>query len=67
MTPKLSGIDHVHVYVSSWQEAEEWYKNVLGFKRVDALMAWSMYFSDPFGNCHEITTSDCDMVSKQLA
>jgi len=29
MTPKLSGIDHVHVYVSSWQEAEEWYKNVL--------------------------------------
>jgi len=129
MTPALRGIDHVHVYVSSWQEAEEWYKKVLGFTRVEGLMvwavkggplmlenpegnvhlalfesdqsptttiafgtsgqeflawkahleshsielrvadhqlAWSMYFSDPFGNYHEITTYDCDIVSRQL-
>jgi len=130
MTPKLRGIDHVHVYVSSWHAAEEWYQKVLGFTRVEALMvwavkdgpltlenpegsvhlalfesdraptstiafgasgekflawkahlenhsielrvvnhqlAWSMYFSDSFGNYHEITTYDCDIVSKQFA
>jgi len=30
MTPKLNGIDHVHVYVASWSDAEEWYQTVLG-------------------------------------
>lgn len=130
MTPKLNGIDHVHVDVGSWSEAEKWYKTVLGFKRIDALMAWavkngpltienpegsvhlalfesdnpsslsaiafrasgdeflawkthleshglelrltdhhlaySMYFSDPWGNLHEITTYERDYVVEQL-
>lgn len=129
MTPKLRNIDHVHVYVGNWQEAEAWYESVLGFKRVEALMAWavkngpltledpggnihlalfesdkgpdstiafgasgeeflkwkahledqglelrvadhkmawSLYFHDPFGNYHEITTYDCDYVAGHL-
>ena len=131
MTPKLNGIDHVHVYVHSWAEAEEWYQTVMGFKRVDALMPWavkngpltvedpegnvhlafferddnpntsaiafgtsgeeflawkshleghdlelrvtdhkmaySLYFSDPWGNLHEITTYERDFVAEHLA
>ena len=130
MIPKLSGIDHVHVYVTSWSEAEEWYETVLGFKRVEALMvwavengpltlenpegnvhlalfesdkppnstiafgangeeflawkahleshslelrladhklAWSLYFSDPFGNLYEITTYNYEFAAKQLS
>ena len=131
MTPKLNGIDHVHVYVANWDEAEKWYETVLGFKRVEALMAWavkngpltlenpegnihlalfetqshpdtsaiafgasgeeflswkthlenhglnlritdhkmaySLYFTDPWGNLHEITTYDRDYVAQQLA
>ncbi|MGI9288131.1 MAG: VOC family protein [Pseudomonadales bacterium] len=130
MTPKLNGIDHVHVYVNNNSEAERWYQTVLGFKRVDELMvwavdngpltlanpqgnvhlalferdehpntsaiafgasgeeflawrthleshglelrlsdhqlAWSLYFSDPYGNLHEITTYEHDYVAKQL-
>lgn len=42
MTPKLSGIDHVHVYVDNWRDAEEWYRTVLGFQRVEALMPWAV-------------------------
>jgi catechol-2,3-dioxygenase len=131
MTPKLNGIDHVHIYIANWSDAEDWYETVLGFKRVDALMAWavkngpltlenpegnvhlalferdshagtsaiafgasgeeflawkehleshdlelrlanhklaySMYFSDPWGNLHEITTYEHDYVAEQLA
>jgi catechol 2,3-dioxygenase len=130
MPPNLSGIDHVHVYVRSWQEAEPWYQSVLGFKRLEAFMswavdggpltledasgkvhlalfesdqpptstiafgasgeeflawrahleeqglelrladhslAWSLYFYDPFGNYHEITTYEHDLVRRQLA
>ena len=130
MTPKLNGIDHVHIYVANWGEAEEWYQTVLGFKRIDALMAWavkngpltlensegnihlalferdshpdtsaiafgasgqeflvwkahleshglelrvsdhklaySLYFSDPWGNLHEITTYERDYVAEKL-
>ena len=42
MTPKLNGIDHVHVYVSSLIEAERWYQEVLGFERVESLMSWAV-------------------------
>ena len=130
MTPRLNGIDHVHIYVANWGEAEKWYQTVFGFKRVDALMDWavkngpltienpegnihlalfekeshtntsaiafgasgeefltwkahleshglelrltdhkmaySLYFSDPWGNLHEITTYERDYVAKQL-
>jgi len=130
MTPKMSGIDHVHVYVANWNDAEKWYQDVLGFKRVERFMVWavgggpltlenvegdvhvalferedhpdtsaiafgatgeeflawkshlegqglelrisdhdlaySLYFSDPWGNLHEITTYDHDQVRGQL-
>jgi catechol-2,3-dioxygenase len=129
MAPGLRGIDHVHVYVGSREQAEKWYASVLGFRRVESLMAWavddgplmledpggrihlalfesergpdstiafgaggeaflqwrthleahsvrlriadhalawSMYFHDPFGNYHEITTYDYDHVAEHL-
>jgi catechol-2,3-dioxygenase len=40
--PALTGIDHVHVYVASWNRAEQWYREVLAFTRVDALMSWAV-------------------------
>ena len=40
--PKLNGIDHIHVYVTNWDIAEEWYNSVLGFTRVEALMSWAV-------------------------
>ena len=127
--PSLSSIDHVHVYVDSWAEAEPWYRDVLGFDRMpefeswavnggpltltsgpggvhlalfesdaspsstiafgasgeeflawkshleglsialrvaDHSLAWSMYFSDPFGNCHEITSYDHAVIASAL-
>jgi len=33
----------------------------------DHQLAWSLYFSDPFGNLHEITTYEYDLVSQLLA
>ncbi|NNC78251.1 MAG: VOC family protein [Woeseiaceae bacterium] len=42
MFPKMTGIDHIHVYVDDWNRAEKWYQDVLGFKRVEALMAWAV-------------------------
>lgn len=130
MTPKLNGVDHLHVNVGSWNEAEDWYRSVLNFKRVDALMDWavkngpltventegtihlalfesdnpestnviafgasgheflswkthlenhglelrvtdhklaySLYFTDPWQNNHEITTYDRDFVAGKL-
>ncbi len=41
MTPHISKIDHVHVYVSQRDEAEAWYEDVLGFKTVAALRQWA--------------------------
>ncbi len=41
MTPKLTGIDHIHVYVADRSKAEAWYQEVLGFRRVDALASWA--------------------------
>jgi hypothetical protein len=131
MPPILNAVDHLHVNVGSWSEAEEWYLSVLGFKRVNALMGWavkngpltienpegtihlalfesespkttdviafgatgeeflnwkahleghglklrvtdhklaySMYFSDPWQNSHEITTYERDFVATKLA
>lgn len=131
MAPRLKGIDHVHIDVANWGEAEEWYQTILGFRRVDALMFWavkngpltlenpegsihlalfesdkhpnssaiafaatgedflswkahlenhglelrvtdhklaySLYFSDPWRNLHEITTYERDYVAEKLA
>lgn len=42
MIPELNGIDHIHVYVSDWADAEKWYRDVLGFRRVKALESWAV-------------------------
>jgi catechol 2,3-dioxygenase-like lactoylglutathione lyase family enzyme len=42
MAPTLQGIDHIHVYVTSWADAEAWYERVLGFRRVDKFMVWAV-------------------------
>lgn len=130
MIPTINSIDHVHVYVANWGDAEEWYGKILGFQRVEKFMVWavkngpltlenpdgnvhlalferddhpgisaiafgatgkefiawksyleshdlelritdhklaySLYFSDPWGNLHEITTYDHDHVAENL-
>ncbi len=131
MTPKLQGIDHVHVYVSDRAKAARWYQHVMGFvvnstfevwaedplgpltiedpssqihlalfqredfhptstiafkvageeflewrsllekhglsvRCSDHDLAWSMYFSDPDGNSHEITTYDHELVRNEM-
>lgn len=130
MPPKLTGIDHVHVYVPDRDEAAKWYEDVLGFTAVelfkvwadetgpltledstgkvhialfqradfavstniafgargaeflewksflearglevrcsDHALAWSIYFNDPYGNMHEITTYDHEFVAIAL-
>lgn len=57
MTPTLTGVDHLHVNVGSWSEAEEWYGTVLNLKRVDALMPWAvkngpLTIENPEGTVH---------------
>jgi len=41
MSPPLSGIDHVHVFVRDRKAAEAWYAQVLGFTRVPNLEFWA--------------------------
>jgi len=57
MTPKLNGVDHLHIYIDNWGEAEKWYQTVLGFRRVEALMSWAdkngpLTIENPEGNIH---------------
>lgn len=57
MIPELKGIDHVHVNVKNWSEAQAWYGTVLGFKPVEKLMAWAvengpLTLADPSGKVH---------------
>ena len=57
MIPTLTGIDHVHVYVTDRQAAEDWYRDVMGFERVEALMSWAteqgpLTLEDPSGSVH---------------
>ncbi len=35
MTPKFTGIDHVHIFVGNRDEAQKWYRVVLGFDIVE--------------------------------
>ena len=42
MIPKFTGIDHVHVYVTDHKASEKWYRDVLGFTRVEALAFWAV-------------------------
>jgi catechol-2,3-dioxygenase len=41
MTPHLSGIDHVHVFVRDRKVAERWYAQVLGLTRSPRLEFWA--------------------------
>ena len=57
MTPKLNGIDHVHVYIANWADAESWYQEILSFKRVEKFMVWAvengpLTLENPEGNIH---------------
>ena len=57
MAPKLSGIDHVHVYVSDRDEAESWYLDVLGFRSAEAFRVWAtpegpLVMENPEGTVH---------------
>ena len=38
MGPNLNGIDHLHVYVSSLDQAEAWFETVLSLTRVESQM-----------------------------
>jgi len=57
MPPAIHSIDHVHLYVKSWSEAEPWYEQVLGFKRMEKFMAWAvdggpLTLENPDGSVH---------------
>ncbi|NNE59717.1 MAG: VOC family protein [Woeseia sp.] len=57
MIPQLTGVDHVHIAVDNWADAEAWYKKVMGFKRIDALMGWAvnggpLTIENPEGTVH---------------
>jgi len=57
MTPKLAGIDHLHVQVGNWKEAEKWYGETLNLSRIEALMSWAvrngpLTIGNPEGNVH---------------
>jgi len=57
MTPTLNGIDHVHINVANWADAEQWFQDILGFHRVEALMPWAvkngpLTIEDPAGSVH---------------
>lgn len=41
-------------------------KQGLALRIADHDLAWSMYFHDPDGNYHEITTYDCDVVAETM-
>lgn len=39
--PKLTGIDHIHVYVPSRVEAAKWFESVLGLQVSEPLRVWA--------------------------
>jgi catechol 2,3-dioxygenase-like lactoylglutathione lyase family enzyme len=41
MIPKLTGIDHVHVYVHDREQAGVWYQEMLGFQVSKAFEFWA--------------------------
>jgi len=41
MTPNLTAVDHIHVYVKNRPAAEAWYHRVLGFTRVKQFEFWA--------------------------
>ena len=41
MIPVFDRIDHIHVYATNRNKAEQWYADVMGFSRVVALESWA--------------------------
>ena len=39
-TPKLSGIDHFHLYVADKKKSFEWYQSILGFTVYEPFKFW---------------------------
>ncbi|MGC0862387.1 VOC family protein [Pantoea agglomerans] len=37
---KIAEIDHIHLYVENIEQAEKWYKEILGFERNPSLYFW---------------------------
>ncbi len=46
---------------------KQWLEQLgIDLRIADHQVAWSLYFDDPFGHSHEITTSEYQLVSEQL-
>ena len=41
MIPAFDRIDHIHLYASNRDKAEQWYASVMGFRRVPELESWA--------------------------
>src|ERR1700748_546742 len=41
MIPAFDRIDHIHLYATDRNNAEQWYADVMGFKRVPELESWA--------------------------
>jgi catechol-2,3-dioxygenase len=41
MIPTFDRIDHIHVYATNRNKAEQWYADVMGFRRVVELEEWA--------------------------
>lgn len=58
MIPSLTGIDHLHLYVTDRAAAADWYQRVLGFTVIEKLRRWSageggpLMVEDPSGEVH---------------
>ena len=42
MQPKMKRVDHLHIQVSNWNNAETWYRDVLGFTRYDPMFKYAV-------------------------
>ena len=57
MTPTLQRVDHVHIFVRDRAQAERWYADVLGFRRIKGLEFWAaeggpLTIADESGSIH---------------
>ena len=56
MIPVFDRIDHIHVYVTDRNKAEQWYADVMGFSRVPELESWAvdgpLTLQNPSGTVH---------------
>ena len=57
MAPTLERVDHIHVFVSDRAASEQWYAEVMGFRRLKDLEFWAadrgpLTIGDPSGAIH---------------